>query len=523
MPARWALGVWLGLFGVSPALAHSVRSDLDLKFYAITSYTKPPEYLGFTSSKVDNFVSVPFGDTWYVRPDGRLNEDDYARLVQELKTKHFPGLDLSDRWDVNNKNLAQLDGLSSLRILRFTNTKMTDGGLDVLAGLSGLKVLNVNNQISDAGLRRMRGLQHLEALDLHRSKVTNAGLAVLKELPRLEMLDLSGTRVTDAGMKHIAAVTTLKQLDISGTAVTDAGMILLADLPHLETLYVSSHLTNHGLKAIARLKHLRNLDLSSSHITDEGMETLASLPHLEALALSDTRVSNAVLASVARLKSLKTLELSDTGVTRDGLSQLSGMPHLETLSLAWPELSNSELESLSGLPHLSRVILNGRTLAPEVLDRIRTMAKFAKPQPVQTATLGEHHAVPGVAPTSHPVHVSAPAVAMKTNIPAPQLRPGGDVVRPGAPLPPDLAASPSEKRPIALDDSLKGKGMIIEVGAASASGSGHHLTGLKRIYQAEVLQGSHDPDLTPGESSQINFPKETAENSLGEINVNAGH
>ena len=49
-------------------------------------------------------------------------------------------------------------------------------------------------------------------------------------------VDLRGTEVTDAGLKDLAPLTHLQKLDLSVTKVTDAGLKELAPLKRLQTL-----------------------------------------------------------------------------------------------------------------------------------------------------------------------------------------------------------------------------------------------------------------------------------------------
>jgi hypothetical protein len=62
-----------------------------------------------------------------------------------------------------------------------------------------------HSQVTDAGLKQLKELKSLQALDLSGTKVTDAGLKELKELENLQTLDLSGTKFTDAGVKEIQA------------------------------------------------------------------------------------------------------------------------------------------------------------------------------------------------------------------------------------------------------------------------------------------------------------------------------
>ena len=74
-------------------------------------------------------------------------------------------------------------------------------------------------------------------VDFTDTPVTDAGLQELADLRGLKTLDLNGCRgVTDAGLKELAALQGLMTLSLRATSVTDAGLKELAALKGLRTL-----------------------------------------------------------------------------------------------------------------------------------------------------------------------------------------------------------------------------------------------------------------------------------------------
>ena len=81
----------------------------------------------------------------------------------------------------------------------------------------------------------------------------------LASLPQLEKLDLFATHIDDRALEHISRLTSLKYLDIRSTgysrgkgwdmygAISENGLELISQLPNLETLRTSGHITDHGL------------------------------------------------------------------------------------------------------------------------------------------------------------------------------------------------------------------------------------------------------------------------------------
>jgi Leucine Rich repeat len=60
-----------------------------------------------------------------------------------------------------------------------------------------------NTHVTDAGLEYVKGLTHLQTLELDGTTVSDAGIENLKDLTRLKELDLRFTKVTDLGVKEI--------------------------------------------------------------------------------------------------------------------------------------------------------------------------------------------------------------------------------------------------------------------------------------------------------------------------------
>jgi len=100
--------------------------------------------------------------------------------------------------------LAHLNGLSRLKELDLSRTRITDSGLFQLKGLKGLEQLNLSRtRITDAGLAHLSGLWSLRALDLRGTEVSNAGIVYLKGLTSLRLLDLEGTDVDVLGANEL--------------------------------------------------------------------------------------------------------------------------------------------------------------------------------------------------------------------------------------------------------------------------------------------------------------------------------
>jgi internalin A len=124
-----------------------------------------------------------------------LGEDFFTRIV---------GVDLCGCATLTDAGLVNVKGMTHLQTLNLFFTTIGDAGVENVRGLSLLQSLDLSEtQITDAGLERLKGLTYLDELRLGKTNITDAGLVHLKGLGQLRTLYLWDTRVTDAGIKDL--------------------------------------------------------------------------------------------------------------------------------------------------------------------------------------------------------------------------------------------------------------------------------------------------------------------------------
>ena len=107
--------------------------------------------------------------------------------------------------------------------------------------------------VVDADLVHLRGLQHLQELDLTRTRVTGPGLANVRNLTALKKLFLTDTKVDDAAMVHLKGLKNLGLLGLSGTKIGDAGLSHLESLPQLKQVFcIGANVTDAGVARLQR-------------------------------------------------------------------------------------------------------------------------------------------------------------------------------------------------------------------------------------------------------------------------------
>jgi formylglycine-generating enzyme required for sulfatase activity len=159
-------------------------------------------------------------------------------------------------------------------------------------------------KLVDNDLKRLAGLDQLDALGFVNLPITDAGLSHLKELPRLRSLHLLHAQVTADGLPGLKGLPELRDLSLSGNPINDK-----------------------ALKSLGQIEKLAILDLSSTQITNEGTANLKGLK-LNSLVLdNNTTISDACIPHLLELKTLKLLQLVRTKLTKAGIEALQkGLP-----------------------------------------------------------------------------------------------------------------------------------------------------------------------------------------------------
>jgi WD40 repeat protein/serine/threonine protein kinase len=206
--------------------------------------------------------------------------------------------------------------------------------------------LFARQQADDAGLRKLRGLQHLAGLGLVGTSVTDAGLKELKDL-RLTSLYLSSKKVSDSGLVDLKVLTTLESLGLEGTSVTDTGLKELKGLANLRHLsLVRTQVSDAGLEELKAFPKLLSFDLNDTKVSDSGLIHLKALPQLDHLTLTSTRVSDAGLKELKMLPKLSSLDLLNTPLTDAGLNDLRAMTNLRSLVLTKTKITSEGIAAL---------------------------------------------------------------------------------------------------------------------------------------------------------------------------------
>jgi hypothetical protein len=228
-------------------------------------------------------------------------------------------------WRITDAGVAHLKALKRLRSLSVPSPLITDRGMVFLGQMTQLRELEIGSSggfemaanpgwkdrevanITDAGLKQLKGLRELTRLKLSGTRITNGGLMGLTEFPQLQHLSI---RILADGIneKCLVTVRDLKQLrllelnDFASGPPIDACLAHLKELPRLESLTVFSlRVTRAGFAPLSELTNVKRLSLNVP-IGDEELRPLGRLPRLEKLELGyPARVTPAGVAELRRM------------------------------------------------------------------------------------------------------------------------------------------------------------------------------------------------------------------------------
>jgi hypothetical protein len=189
--------------------------------------------------------------------------------------------------------LAQLEGLSKLEALSIRDGRGLDlAAFTCIARVPSLRKLSLRGgRYSDADLAPLAALVNLEELCLSENDEVHGTFSkYLPELSGLKSLNL-GEQITDAGLASIATLSGLVELFITGP-FTDAGLAQLIALRNVATLAVDSdYATAGGISVVAQLPKLSYLYLDTPRLSDYAVGALLRCSMLEAMTFTCSGLS----------------------------------------------------------------------------------------------------------------------------------------------------------------------------------------------------------------------------------------
>lgn len=197
----WLAGFVLAIAGALALLVVAFRTRLA---WGVGMLLVPPIAVAYV-------VRYPRRARW---PTSVLALGLAAMAGPALYTRYWP-IDLGERRRV-------VDGEVHLTL---TGWDRTDYAAALRRNADAAVVQMANPDVTDRTLTYLDGMTALRELDLSHTRVSDAGLRVLARLPRLRTLRLRDTRLTDAGLTEaLGPIETLTRLDVAQTEVSAAAL-----------------------------------------------------------------------------------------------------------------------------------------------------------------------------------------------------------------------------------------------------------------------------------------------------------
>ncbi len=250
------------------------------------------------------------------------------------------------------EHLGHLPALESLNII---STKCSDDWIGPIGQLTNLKSLAFTNngKLTDAGMEKLAGLTNLERFNFVGTAITGAAYAKCVNWDKLTRVSHRGSSINDAGIKELCEhLPNLESISLAHAKFTDAGAVHLAKLTKLKGLELGLHdATPAALKNILGLP-LEYLQLGEGFEGPESIAAIKPIATLKRLTLTNcTKLDDAGLKLAADLKQLEQLELGSLALPDERLPQLQAFGFLKELKLirrpqSYPEETQAKIKAL---------------------------------------------------------------------------------------------------------------------------------------------------------------------------------
>ena len=274
------------------------------------------EQLGMTAGE-----TLMTDDLWSI---AELTLPDTVADLADLS--HFTGLTTLTIQNVSGLDFSVLSQLTSLQTLDLSGCTISTGSLDAIAGLTGLRVLRLNN----CALTDINALSQLTALtELQLANNSLSEIGVMSLMLDLETVTLTNNPITS--IAGLSACTKLKSLDISGCSLTSIAS--LSGKTALETLLAGNNQIA-DLSPLEGCTALAVLEVPYNLVSD--ISVLAQLPALTRFVGNNNQIT-AVPDFDEETSKLQYIQLDYNEVT-----DLAGLQGIDSLNYVYADYNQVE-------------------------------------------------------------------------------------------------------------------------------------------------------------------------------------
>lgn len=234
-------------------------------------------------------------------------KDSVSRML-----KSEPGSEELDFSAINvtDKEMPEIAQFRRMKKLDLGHAKVSDKGLQLLAGMPLTELSVAGTEISDKGLDTVATMKDLVKLDLTECDITNSGIAKLTALPKLVILNVAKTKVDDHGVVLMEKIESLGKIDLTGCRVTDESLKVVSRMRLSTVLFEKCPITGYGIRKNLRSDTLKKISLDACPIRDSDLPWIAqAVPNLTVLDIAGTQISDQGLSELVKLKRLNTVKV----------------------------------------------------------------------------------------------------------------------------------------------------------------------------------------------------------------------
>jgi hypothetical protein len=249
------------------------------------------------------------------------------------------------------EHVGHLQGLESLNVI---STKFNDDWIAPIGQITSLKKLSFTNngKLTDAGMEKLAGLSNLESFNFVGTQITGRAYAKCTNWSKVIRVSHRGSSIDDEGIKELCEhLPNLESISLAHAKFTDAGAPNLAKLKKLKGLELGAHATSAALQNLSTLP-LEYLQLGEGFSGTDSIVAIKPISTLKRVTLTDCKkLDDAGLKAAADLKQLEQLELGSLELPDERLPQLQAFAFLKELKLirrpqSYPEETQAKIKAL---------------------------------------------------------------------------------------------------------------------------------------------------------------------------------
>jgi uncharacterized protein (TIGR02996 family) len=291
--------------------------------------------------------------------------------------------------DAKDGDLAEIEKIPEVRVLRLQSPRLSAAGYQRLARLPNLDSLTIegNTSLPKEGLAQLDKLPPWAVVHIYTTDEDRAAARAMNARRASKFKDLSANEKHSAGVRFLGAIGDGRPIygkphtgaQLSQAGVDDTHMPFVAAVSELEGVYISeSDVTTKGIAQLASLKELKSLGLYQTKVTS--IAALAGLTKLETLGIFpefDIKMGDTGLEGVQNFINLQDLYLNDNSISDATVKRLTSLTKMKKLDLTLGDIKDENcIAAFSGMTDLKSLALHGGNISDGALRHLAGLKKM---------------------------------------------------------------------------------------------------------------------------------------------------